>query len=650
MPWTPSDAKRHKKNLSPKQARMWAHVANSALSTCLKRGRSRSHCEGVAVRSANAAVGAPARPTSNADLLVVHAALTAAPQRLRRNEQDYLIAPCVMLVAGVLNQGLVLNEAIVPSDWNGVPVVVQHPQGPDGVPISARAPDVLDTCGIGHVYHARTGQGVRAGSPVTSLVAELWINLADAARCGGEAAQAVAMLDAQQPLEVSTAFYPDVEPRVGTFYGTPYQEVYTRLRPDHLALLPNGIGACDWSAGCGSPRLNAHICTCPGDTCTCPEGVHTMADPAPLSRWQRFWAFVHEFMPESGDEDEEGTDTEEPSPAAVSEASIPSRGEEIAAARQRQHDGVSLTMHEQFILAAPEAYQDAHGPMLTLNQTDVDIREALYGCFAREYGADTTPIYIMDIDVTTQTFRYRQGERLVQRSWTVEEDLIHLSDDETDVQRSTTYTVVPGSQDGSQALPSPDTNEEEPRMAGPVTPTIKARVDALITNTRRAYTELDRGRLEALDEATLMILEQQPLAALPVEPDPPREGYLTLAEALQNVAPEVAEAVEEATAIQLRRKNSLIELLVNEVKDNPFSREALQGMKIEPLEKLIRMAGFDVPGQTRPLGAAPNYSGRRMPHLRIVSHEDGEDDGRPPPLPDTTGLVVEEQRRRGIRF
>ena len=56
MPWVAADADRHHKGLSPKQRRQWAHVANSQLQTCLDRGGAQAHCEGQAIRAANAAV------------------------------------------------------------------------------------------------------------------------------------------------------------------------------------------------------------------------------------------------------------------------------------------------------------------------------------------------------------------------------------------------------------------------------------------------------------------------------------------------------------------------------------------------------------------------------------------------------------------
>jgi len=57
MPWKASDAHKHKKGLTPKQARQWAAVANSALKKCESEGG--SDCDASAIRQANGAVGEP---------------------------------------------------------------------------------------------------------------------------------------------------------------------------------------------------------------------------------------------------------------------------------------------------------------------------------------------------------------------------------------------------------------------------------------------------------------------------------------------------------------------------------------------------------------------------------------------------------------
>jgi len=54
MPWVAADAKRHKKGLSSSQAKKWASIANGRLKACLAEGGKQKHCEGSAIRVANA--------------------------------------------------------------------------------------------------------------------------------------------------------------------------------------------------------------------------------------------------------------------------------------------------------------------------------------------------------------------------------------------------------------------------------------------------------------------------------------------------------------------------------------------------------------------------------------------------------------------
>src|SRR5512144_2028097 len=134
MPWTSKDAHRHKKNLTPKQARQWAAVANSVLDKCLSEGRARSFCEGRAVQIANGTVGAPAGTAKTHGLVTLRSPLSVAPTRL------------------------VLMD---PERWQGVWVTVGHPQDPDGMPISARQPQVLSQCAVGHLFNCERSVGRR---------------------------------------------------------------------------------------------------------------------------------------------------------------------------------------------------------------------------------------------------------------------------------------------------------------------------------------------------------------------------------------------------------------------------------------------------------------------------------------------------------
>ena len=386
--------------------------------------------------------------------LTIQTALTVPPARLTLNNREYLTAPAVLIVEGVLNDAYIPGSELIAPDWNNVPVVLNHPLDAQGVPMSARTPEVLATSGVGHLYHARLGTGQRQGHTVTSLQAELWLDVAQVQTVGGEAVQAMTMLEAQTPLELSTGFYSYAEEMSGTFYGVAYREVHHDLRPDHLALLPNGIGACDWQSGCGSPRLNQQ--------CTCHQ--EALMDHATTRGWRGFVHTLKTFVQQE-------------------EAGLPAQAPAVFVNGYYVGDG---TREPSCALA-----RQLPTPPVRTHATDADIRESLYGALAREMSVDFTPIFIDAVDVANQTFTYRQGERLLQRSWTVTDNQIVLTADTQDVQRSTTYTPVTQQQ-------------EEPPMA---TEAVKTRVTALITNTATLWQEADRAVLEAMSEAQLAYLE-----------------------------------------------------------------------------------------------------------------------------------------------
>lgn len=604
--------------------------------------------------------------------LTVQTALTVQPQRLTVHNREFLTAPVVMLVEGVLNEGLVPASSLVPDDWNGVALVVNHPTDSQGQPVSARSPDVLASAGVGYVYRSRLGTGQRQGQQVASLAGELWLDVAQATALGGEALQAMQMLETQQPLEVSTAFYSDADLTRGSFLGTPYSEVHYNLRPDHLALLPNTLGACNWQQGCGAPRLN-----CAQEDCACHLEDGSMDDLSP-SRWQAFVAMLRQFVTTedaprvqvlsaarrptfSGTESTTWTaptfatyvaalGSGETRPATVGDAPavlkrqiaghtllgdpaadtfgdlsffpvvnprtgklnenalravLGGRGSQAnipAAARQSAQTMARRLLNSEF---------DAN---LETNQTDTDLREALYGALAREMGVDVTPIFLDGVDTANQTFTYRQGERLIQRSWAMQDGVLVLSPNQHDVQRTTSYTPV---------------TQQEKELSMPPVTAMQARIDALIANAASGWHETDRPMLERLDEATLIRLEQQPRQ---VSTEPPKAQ--TFEELMANAAPDVRESYGEALENITERKAAAIKILMA----NPncdFTEEELRAMTAKRLEKMVAMTGHQ-----NPLLAPASYAGRGFP----VVNEDDE----PPPPPNTLAKVVELQKARGL--
>lgn len=462
--------------------------------------------------------------------LTIQTALTVPPARLTLNNRDYLTAPAVLIVQGVLNGGYIDASELHPTDWNNVPVVINHPLDSQGAPMSARTPEVLATSGVGHLYHARLGTGSRQGHPVTSLQAELWLDIAHVQTVGGEAVQAMAMLEAQTPLELSTGFYSQAEATHGQFYGVPYEEVHRDLRPDHLALLPNGVGACDWQSGCGSPRLHQH----------CPCHEETSMEHPPARGWRGFVSTLKTFVHHA----EEG---------------------------------------------------------LAINQTDADTREALYGALAREMGVDVTPIFLDALDMEAQTFTYRQGERLLQRSWTEEGGQIMLTADTRDVQRDTRYIPV--------------TQEQEDSM--PPSAAVNARVTALITNDQTPWGEADRPQLEAMTEAQLQRFEPTPPAAAPA----------TFDEAIATLPAHLRASVGQMAREHDTRKQAAITALV--AAKYPLSETRLTALDLDELERLAALTAD--PGTS--------YAGQGLPHVR--PQDGGEESWQP------LSILTKKEERRG---
>jgi len=164
--------------------------------------------------------------------------------------RSYLVAPVVMIKAGVLNGVLVSSEEAgkYVASWNGRPVILYHPQDENGEYVSAGTPELNANMTPGQLWNTAFVDG--------KLSAEIWIDILKATAIGGDALKVMDRLRSNQPVEVSTGYFADHEQSNGTWGGKPYSMIARNIRPDHLALLPDGVGACSWQDGCGTPRTN----------------------------------------------------------------------------------------------------------------------------------------------------------------------------------------------------------------------------------------------------------------------------------------------------------------------------------------------------------------------------------------------------------
>lgn len=158
-----------------------------------------------------------------------------------------IILPVTMMVEGVHSgsQGAVFHSidelGHVPGSWNGIPIVLNHPQK-DGVNVSANSPDIIDsTVNVGRVYNTNVNG--------TKLCAEAWLVEEKLIE------HAPAVFDAitnNTPVEVSVGVFTENEPiENGNWNEETYTHIAHNHRPDHLALLPGGRGACSLDDGCG---------------------------------------------------------------------------------------------------------------------------------------------------------------------------------------------------------------------------------------------------------------------------------------------------------------------------------------------------------------------------------------------------------------
>jgi hypothetical protein len=181
----------------------------------------------------------------HAERLTLNASNT---RRATHDGREHLVVPAVVLVEGVLNEGLVLAEEFSKfhEAWNGVPVPVLHPEV-NGVPISANSPEVIERQTVGRFYNVSVDGN--------KLKGEMWL---DVAKCE---ANLIRHLESGGLLEVSTGYLCDAEAISGEWNGRPYKEVHRNIHPDHIALLPGEIGACSIEDGCGVGRTNNRTIT-----------------------------------------------------------------------------------------------------------------------------------------------------------------------------------------------------------------------------------------------------------------------------------------------------------------------------------------------------------------------------------------------------
>jgi len=163
---------------------------------------------------------------------------------------EHFVVPIVALVEGVhVGSG---GAGFYPAaeldrtaqNWNGVPLTIDHPKDIKGTPITANNPDTLKQYKVGTFENVHYEGG--------KLKGEGWI---DKNLITQISPKTLGLIMSGSKLEVSTGLFTKSDGVAGEWRGERFQETLSDFIPDHLALLPEAEGACNFDAGCGV-RMN----------------------------------------------------------------------------------------------------------------------------------------------------------------------------------------------------------------------------------------------------------------------------------------------------------------------------------------------------------------------------------------------------------
>ena len=171
-------------------------------------------------------------------------------KKVRKAEMEgrpYVVVPMVMMVEGVHNgsrgplfyPGDELSKA--PATWNLKPIVVYHP---DDDQETACTPEFLTERKVGVIMNTRFDSKGR-------LIAEAWL---EEHRMKSVDMRVWDAVQNGKMLELSTGVFTENEEVEGDFAGEHYIAIARNHKPDHLALLPDQIGACSINDGAGFIR------------------------------------------------------------------------------------------------------------------------------------------------------------------------------------------------------------------------------------------------------------------------------------------------------------------------------------------------------------------------------------------------------------
>lgn len=487
-----------------------------------------------------------------------------------KNEK-YLVIPVVALVEGVIHSSNAANPELalasefgaIPESWDGSPILVDHPRE-NGKAVSANRPNIWSEQVLGMMFNTTLDEETR------SLKSEMWLN-----KKWMKAAGQSDLEDAfrEGVVEVSTGLFAQHEETSGIFNNEKYDGIWRNVVPDHLAILPNSIGACSVEDGCGAPRTNQEAKV--PDT-TVKKG---------------FAAFIQRHL---------GKDI----------------GKEMVSEVQR---ALSLGLGTFLV---NNALND--NDKFTALQTALAAVEMEDNTYYR-YVSAVFPDDFVYCEYTYNGMKYYKVKYNISDAGSV---TLNMSG-RVQVRPETQFVPVDvkvneaAASTNSEASPAAaNTESGESSMSNQAPAAGAAPITQAKVCTCGATPAANAGTTEQVSQSQTA---QQPAATTPAQAAPAAQTPTTLEAALASMAPEQRAQVEEALKFQASRKEKLVkDLLAN--KANTFPEAELKAMSVEALERITALAA--VPAQTP---AAPtNFSGAAGAPSNQSS---GEDERFTPPTP-----------------
>ena len=523
--------------------------------------------------------------------------------------RKFKIVPMVMIVEGVLNGS---NGALMypgeelgrtPESWDHKPVVVNHPPGG----VSACSPEELSKRKVGYIFNTKYDK-------IGRLRAEAWIDIELANNVDARIVEAI---ENEEVMELSTGLFTDNEETPGTFDGVPYDAIARNYRPDHLALLPDQIGACSVARGAGFVRNSAAK--------EFTDGLMALAEARIMAE------LTGNYNPNQPRDDKgtfgEGGEGNEHFLAGYAALRNNISGEPL----QNPHPANSKEAYQWNRGVSRAKWHQMKG--IAANEMSLDSRRAILGRHLRDKFGGNKPGEICDVwveDVFSDFFIYCRDCKLFSQKYSATGTMVELEGEPEEVVRVTEYRTPKGAFVGNRSTVQKQETINNPNMDK------NTIINSLISNTESGWTEEDRKTLESFG-----IEKLKKLAANPAAKETPAVNAAA-APAPAPVAAAVAPApapVPAAPALNAEDKAALEfgkrQLAANRAKAietikanaaNKLDDATLNSLNIDQLEAIAALAVNHAPVPAVNENDQRSFFGGQAEVSAIAQNAEGEDE------------------------